>query len=562
MKFLLVVLLARAASICAALRDPPPLRHYTRGNATLRPPDTAQPLRLLGKNCLGRRIAIAAVAPIVLAALASPIAYAEDPELPALKQQVEKLQKQLNDLEARDIDKAHPASTASSSPSFDAGPVKLTLSGFVELMGISRSRNEADDWASNFNTGIPFPNSHNYDLSEFHLTERQSRIAALAQGPTDSHYATEAYVETDFGGSTTNGNNNQSSSFAPRVRHFYADYQNIPHGWSVLFGQTWSLVTAHKTGMMPRQENIPLTIDGQYVPGFDWLRVPQVRLVKSFGNTLSLGISAENPAAQVAAGTTAPSTANLNGNSFYNTVGAGNAFASTTNITTDYVPDIVAKVAFDPGWGHYEVLGLTRWFRSRYTVVGEQSNQITHGYAVGGSLLLPLVAKRMDLELRFLDGTGVGRYGSVGEPDVTVNPVNGSLTPLRGYHVLGGLVLRPAPAWTLFAYGGIEHVDAHSYDVSSGTNTPVFYGYGYGNPLFSNAGCETEGSSACAANTSSIKAGVIGGWWKFYEGRLGNMQLGATDTYIRREIFPGVGGDPSTNINIALVSFRYYPYQK
>jgi hypothetical protein len=55
---------------------------------------------------------------------------------------------------------------------------------------------------------------------------------------------------------------------------------------------------------------------------------------------------------------------------------------------------------------------------------------------------------------------------------------------------------------------------------------------------------------------------VIGGWWKFYEGKLGNMQLGVTDTYIRREIFPGVGGDPSTNINIALVSFRYYPYQK
>jgi len=528
----------------------------------LRPPDVAQPLKLLGQCCPGRRIISATVGTTVLAILASPFVDAQDAELPALKQQVEQLQKQLNDLEKRSKEATHPAVADSNSPSFNAGPVKVTLNGFVELMGIDRSRNEAADWASNFNTGIPFPNSHNYHLSEFHLTERQSRIAALAQGPSDPNYATEAYVETDFGGSTTNGNNNQSASFAPRVRHFYADYQNIQHGWYLLFGQNWSLVTAQKTGIVPRQENIPLTIDGQYVPGFDWLRIPQLRLVKTFGSKLSVGISAENPAAQVSAGTTAPASANLNGNSFYNTVGAGNAYAPTTNITTDNVPDIIAKVAFDPGWGHYEVLGLTRWFRSRYTVVGQENNQTTHGYAVGGSLLLPIVAKRMDVQLSFLDGTGIGRYGSAGGPDVTVNPVNGSLSPLRGYHVLGGLILRPATALTLFAYGGIEHVDARSYDVSSGVATPALYGYGYGNPLFSNSGCGTEGSSACAANTSSIKAGAIGGWWKFYEGRLGNMQIGASDTYIRREIFPGVGGDPSTNINIALVSFRYYPYQK
>jgi len=451
---------------------------------------------------------------------------------------------------------------ADASPSFNAGPVKVTLNGFVELMGINRNRNEAADWSSNFNTAIPYPNSHNYDLSEFHLTERQSRIAALAQGPTDANYATEAYVETDFGGSTTNGNHNQSASFAPRVRHFYADLQSQRHGWYVLFGQNWSFVTAEKNGMAPRQENIPLTIDGQYVPGFDWLRVSQLRLVKKFGNVLSAGISAENPAAQVAASTTAPATANLNNNSFYSTPGAGNAFAPTTNITTDYIPDLVGKIALDPGWGHYEVLGLTRWFRSRYTVTGQQTNHVTHGYGFGGSVLLPLVPKILDFQASFLAGQGIGRYGSAGEPDVTINPIDGSLTPLHGYHALGGLVLRPSPAWTFMAYGGVEHVSARSYEVPSGAASPALYGYGYGDPLFNNSGCETEGASACAANTSSIKSGTLGGWWKFYQGELGNAQIGFTDTYIRREIFTGIGGNPSTNINIALVSFRYYPYQK
>ncbi len=315
------------------------------------------------------------------------------------------------------------------------------MSGFVELMVVNRNRNESDDWASNYNTGIPYPNSHNYDLSEFHLTERQSRIAALAQGPTDPGHVAEAYVETDFGGSTTNGNNNQSTSFSPRVRHFYADYQDLNNGWSVLFGQTWSLVTAEKSGLTPRQENIPLVIDGQYVPGFDWLRVPQVRLVKNFGQSFALGISAENPAAQVSATTTAPAAANLNNNTYYTTPGASNAFASTTNVGTDSVPDFVVKAAFDPGYGHYELFGLSRWFRSRYIATGEEGNQTNHGYGVGGNVLLPLVPKLLDFQAGFLTGSGIGRYGSTGEPDATINPTTGELTPLHGYHALAGLIL-------------------------------------------------------------------------------------------------------------------------
>ena len=522
--------------------------------------------------------AVAAAVAASLALFASPPVRAadnQDNEIQALKQQVQDLQRRIDALAARQV--AQPAAPAQQlppapvaspvppggiSPSFYAGPVKLTLNGFVELMVVNRNRNESDDWASNFNTAIPFPNSHNYDLSEFHFTERQSRIAALAQGPTDPGHIAEAYVETDFGGSTTNGNNNQSSSFSPRVRHFYADYQDLNNGWSVLFGQTWSLVTAEKTGLTPRQENIPLVIDGQYVPGFDWLRVPQVRLVKNFGPTFALGFSAENPAAQVSATTTAPAAASLNNNAFYTTPGAGNAYAPTTNVSTDSMPDFVVKAALDPGYGHYEIFGLTRWFRSRYIAAGADANQTSHGYGVGGNVLLPLVPKLLDFQAGFLTGTGIGRYGSTGEPDATINPTTGELAPLHGYHALAGLILHPAPAWTLFAYGGIEHVSDRAFDITTtSAGAPVTYGYGYGDPLFSNAGCETEAIGTCTANTSSITSGTLGGWWKFREGPLGNFQIGATDTYLKRTIFAGVGGDPSTNMNIVMVSFRYYPYQ-
>ena len=63
------------------------------------------------------------------------------------------------------------------------------------------------------------------------------------------------------------------------------------------------MVTAEKVGLGVRNENIPQTIDGQYVPGFSWLRVPQIRFVEKFNDTFSVGISLESPAEQVTSNT-------------------------------------------------------------------------------------------------------------------------------------------------------------------------------------------------------------------------------------------------------------------
>jgi hypothetical protein len=519
-----------------------------------------------------RSTALAAAVATALGVLSPPaaLAQASADEIQALKDQVQQLQRQIDRIQAQQAAAQQaaqqappppppgtvpPAQTSleNHAPFFYAGPIKLTPNGFVELMTVTRNRNEADDWASNFNTGIPYPNSHNYYLSEFHETERQSRVAIMAEGPDADRVAARAYLETDFGGSTTNGNNNQSTSFGPRVRHFFADLRDKETGWYLLFGQTWSLVTAERVGVEARNENIPPTIDGQYVPGFSWLRVPQIRIAKTFGDVFGIAFSAENPAAQVAANTTSGAPAL---NSFYNTAGASNAFSG--NITTDSTPDFVLKAALDPGWGHYEVFGVERTFQSRYTAKAMQSTESTSGGGGGANVLLPLLPW-VDFQAGFLGGKGIGRYGSAGLPDVTVRPVDGSLQPIDGYQTLVGIVTRPTTMLTVYAFAGIEHDDSLYYDVVSGGKT---YAYGYGSPLFDNSGCETEGGSACAANTSNIRSLTLGGWWKFYQGTMGNAQVGLSDTYIQREIYSGVGGDPATNINIALLSFRYYPYQK
>jgi len=151
-------------------------------------------------------------------------------DLQSLQDQITKLQREMDRMKAQQAQAAQttpapaaaapatkPGSGAPPSPSFMAGPVKVTLGGFVELMVVNRDRNESADWASNFNASIPYPNSHNYDLSEFHLTERQSRLSALVQGPDSDDWATEGYVETDFGAAGGTANNNESGSFSPRV---------------------------------------------------------------------------------------------------------------------------------------------------------------------------------------------------------------------------------------------------------------------------------------------------------------------------------------------------------
>jgi len=53
----------------------------------------------------------------------------------------------------------------------------------------------------------------------------------------------------------------------------------------------------------------------------------------------------------------------------------GSGLNPTATYSTDIGPDIVAKVSADPGWGHFEIYGLGRAFRSRanfsnHTILG------------------------------------------------------------------------------------------------------------------------------------------------------------------------------------------------
>ena len=131
-------------------------------------------------------------------------------------------------------------------------------------------------------------------------------------------------------------------------------------------------------------------------------------------------------------------------------------------------------------------------------------------------------------------------------------------TAQREADILLGLQFKPISRLTIYAYGGEEQAERTAFTSATGSL------YGYGNLSYNNSGCYklTGTSASCIANTQRLQQLIIGEWWKAYQGTIGNFQIGLQYTYEDRVAFRGVGGAPSTNLNMGFVSFRYYPYQR
>jgi hypothetical protein len=317
----------------------------------------------------------------------------------------------------------------------------------------------------------------------------------------------------------------------------------------------------NKAGIMPRQENFPLTIESQYVPGFTWTRNPQIRLVKDFDKKIWAGISIEAPQAIVTGGgllagnssgfaTTSNYSFRLsNPANFANVTSTTNNSNLPGSLTLDEYPDIVAKVALDPGFGHYEAYGVGRFFTDRTLVNGRHNNNTSFGWGVGGAVFVPIVPKLLDFQGSILAGRGIGRYGSAQLFDAVVNPVSGKLDPISAVMALVGLVAHPTERLDIFAYGGMEQ--ASRKDVLGTTG-------GFGNPAYAPASLLTEGSTTSSAlvQASAVQQLALGGWYSFYKGSYGLMRVGLTNAYTHVRIF----GLPSENINTVMMSLRYYPF--
>jgi hypothetical protein len=450
--------------------------------------------------------------------------------------------------------------------------ITITPGGFLAAETVWRQKALASDVNTPFNS-VPFGGSSQSDLSEFFGSGRQSRVSMLAEGKL-KNAKLSGYVEADFLSAGVTSNNNQSNSYTMRQRQAWGQAV-LNDGWSFTGGQMWSLVTETKNGVDNRSEALPMVIDAQYTAGFSWARQFGFRVAKDFGDKFWLAFSVENPQATLTAhGTTNNFLLGAAGTSG----GLYNAFNGTYSFNP--IPDFVVKAVFQPTKTlHLEVFGLVSQFRDRiFPCAGASTtvpcdgatapstagafNASTTGGGLGANLRANLLNNHVTAGIHFLGGNGVGRYGTVGLSDATARP-DGTLALIRSYQSLGTLEYH-AKKFDIYSNVGGEYAARNAVLNAAGTA-----GVGYGSPLFSNSGCDTEtlptgtfvpgAPGSCTGDTRNLIEGTLGFWYRFYKGPKGTIQWGPQFSYIVRNTWYGTGGAaPHSDEPMVLTSFRYY----
>jgi hypothetical protein len=355
----------------------------------------------------------------------------------------------------------------------------------------------------------------------------------------------------------------------------------------------WSLATEYGHGLENLSEVPPQTIDAQYNVGFSWARQYGFRAVKQVGNRFWVGGAVEEAQTLNVGGHNLPTI-------LYQQAGnAGGLNNPTANYSFNYAPDLVAKVAFEPKFGHFELFGVGRFFRDRVFPNGPapagatQSTTAsalgaftakTAGGGLGANGRVALFSKTLTIGAHVLIGNGVGRYSSSTLPDATAHP-DGSLELLTGGSALGSVEWHAQPRLDLYAYYGGEYAKrayyATGYTVTTPGPTlgqPILAGYGAPNNIVygcyvevlpvssSNGGGNVPGTASnCNADTRNIQEGTIGYWFRFYKGSHGILQQGIQYSYIERRTWLGIGNpeagftnSPKAINNMWFTSFRYY----
>ncbi len=492
--------------------------------------------------------------------LVSPVHAAEsDATVKALQVQMQALQKQLNELQSQQKAMAKTQAVASPAGAAEAKKeilpgVKVKVGGFIAADALYRSKNQTNDTASTFNSnaantiGIPFAHAPNWHRSEFRGSARNTRLSLLTEGDVSKDMKITAYVESDFAGASHTSNSIATNSFIPRLRQAFAKVDR--NDWDMQFtaGQTWSLLTMSTNASMdPRGVSVPNVMDSAVVPGFVYGRMPQARIVKTFmDKKIGVGLSVENPQVSFAQ-SFVPTNVLM-------TSAAGPSLNNGGNFSTDQAPDIVAKIAYNPGWGHFEVFGVTRFFHNNHSTTFADNTVV--GGGGGAGMVLPVIEKKLDFRAQFMMGHGIGRYGAAGLPDLAFDSLGG-MHPLFQYTTLAGIVARPTPTWEMFLYGGLESVGRENQDDATTANR-----YGYGSyTATDNSNCYVANSASCFAQTSSIWQITPGVWKDLYKGDYGNLRVGAQYSYTRRNAFSDANGvNPHAVNHSVFTSFRYSPF--
>jgi hypothetical protein len=409
-------------------------------------------------------------------------------------------------------------------------------------------------------TGVPLNFADAHNMSEFYGSGRQSRLAIKAVGKAE-HVTFTGYYELDWLSAGVTSNNNQSNSYTMRQRQLWADAK-LTNGWDFSGGQGWSLATETTAGLTRGTEILPQTIDAQYAAGFVWARQYSFRVSKDFGKRFFAGISVEN------AETLFPSGSGLPTNLLIGSPGnGGGLYNLNANYSFNLTPDFVAKIAAEPGWGHWELFGIGRSFRDRiYPATGSPYNDTKWGGGIGGGFRAPFAKKKLSVGLKGLYGEGVGRYGSSTIADITLRP-DATIRPLHGFSAISTFEVNPNPRLSIYANYGGDYIGRDYTD--TGTSQ-----VGYGTYATNMSGCRAEvkagGSTSpsnpanCGGNNKDVREFTAGYWYNLYNGSKGRLRYGLQYAWFERDLWSGTGGTSNPGggakgtDNMFFTSLRYY----
>jgi hypothetical protein len=463
--------------------------------------------------------------------------------------------------------------------------ISITPGGFAAAEFVRRSRALSADVATPLNS-LTMPGASQSSVSEFFGSGRQSRPTVYVNGRLNN-LDFSSYVSTDFLSAGVTSSATQTNSYTLRLRQAWGQVKS-DSGWSILGGQMWSLVTENKASIAPSDDTgrvndaRPSTIDPAYNVGFTFARQGGLRVTKAFGDKVAIAVSVENPQATL--------TTHGNADNFLlGQAGASNSYNTTSTYAFNPSPDLIAKIAFDPGFGHYEIFGLVDRFTDRIFPCAEVTatevcggaagvataagayNASKEGGGIGANARWAFANKHLVFGLHGFGGSGIGRYGSAQLSDVAIN-ANGSLHLIKDLQGLATFEYHTKKL-DLYTYAGSEYA-ARTASLDPITHKAV----GYGAPTFSNFGCYTETAPTvntgftpnslanCTGDTRAIIEGTVGFWYNIYNGERGRFRFGTQYSYVTRQTWSGVGfagaGNPGASPegldSMVFTSFRYY----
>jgi hypothetical protein len=355
------------------------------------------------------------------------------------------------------------------------GNVCIVPIGFMDLTPYWRDKNAGSSMGSNFGS-IPYNNTVNGNLNEFHFSSQNSRIGFRIDGDwKGTHFI--GYNEFDFNG--TSGSTAlavSNGAIVPRLRLFWADARKGKVEF--LAGQSWSMMTPNRTGIsaLPGDLFYGQAIDINYLAGLTWTRQPGMRVLIHPNNKVTFGFSVEQPDQYIGgsaggSGITLPSALSaLAGTQLDNAqnISAG-GFLAQPSVT----PDFIAKIAFDPtSRFHFEVAGIESNFRTTSVAAPFNTHHSTEGAGLQVGLNVAVLKNLRLISTNFFSD-GDGRYLFGQAPDVIVR-ADGSLSPVRADGTVDGFETSIKNTLLYAYYGGI-YIDRNAALDTNGSKI----GYGY-----------------------------------------------------------------------------------